>query len=238
MIKIFADHFTGPLAELSDHFFLITEGATDFEPALQIFNPDRLDSILKRFAKRYQEPEPRAVVSQWSKLYFSRLILPSAAAAILFDWQLRLDLSNMCIALDDDGGNIRFGLPSKGNRTAINNPRERFSFLVEAHLHQVIPVLSDVSGLPRKILWSNAGNILENVVQRSASILGSEHNGVCDGHHYLAARRFEDGRPNPLFEPVRYIDNDGEMQRKRRICCLRYFIPSLSICKTCPLEKA
>jgi len=238
MIKIFADQFTGPLAELADHFFLIREATTDFEPALQIFDPDRLDSILKSFAKRYEEPETRAVASQWSKLYFSRLILPSAAAAILFDWQLQLDISHMYVALDSDGGSIRFGLPSKGNRTAIKNPRERFSFLVDAHLHQVIPVLSDVSGLPRKVLWSNAGNILENVVQRSASILGSEHFGVSDGHHYLAERRFENGKTNPLFEPVRYIDNDGEIQRKRRICCLRYFIPSLSVCKTCPLEKA
>lgn len=238
MIRIFGDHFTGPLAELADNFFLISEATTDFEPALQIFNQDRLDTILKSFAKRYDEPEPRAVASQWSKLYFSRLILPTAAAAILFDWQLRLDLSNICIALDDDGGNIRFGLPSKGIQNAANNSRGRFSFLVDDHLRQVIPVLSDVSGLPRKVLWSNAGNILENVFQRSAALLGPEHQGVRDGQYCLAARRFEDGSLNPLFEPVRYVDNKSEVQRKRRICCLRYFIPSLSICKTCPLERA
>ncbi|WP_407977168.1 siderophore-iron reductase FhuF [Brucella pseudogrignonensis] len=238
MIKIFEEQFKGQFAELADHFFLIDEIATDFEPALQIFHPDRLDSILKSFAKRYEEPEPRAVASQWSKLYFARLILPAAAAAILFDWQLRLDLSNICIALDDDGGNIRFGLPSKGIQDAVNNSRERFSFLVDDHLRHVIPVLSDVSGLPHKVLWSNAGNIVENVVQRSAALLGPEHQGVRDGQDCLATRRFEDGSLNPLFEPVRYVDNKSDVQRKRRICCLRYFIPSLSICKTCPLERA
>jgi len=238
MIKIFGEQFTGPLAELADHFFLIGEMATDFEPALQIFNPDRLDSILKSFGKRYEEPEPRAVASQWSKLYFSRLILPAAAAAILFDWHLRLDLSSIQIALDDDGGNIRFALPSMGAPNTKHHSTERLSFLVVEHLRHVIPILSDVSGLPHKVLWSNAGNIVENVVQRSAALLGPDHDGVRDGQHYLLSRRFEDGSLNPLFEPVRYVDNDGEIQRKRRICCLRYFIASLSICKTCPLEKS
>ena len=237
MIRIFENHFTSQLAELADHFFLISEEAAGFEPALMVFRPDRLQSMLNRFAERYHEPEPRAVASQWSKLYFSRLILPAAAAAILFDWQLQLDLSTMRIAMDDDGGNIRFGLPSKGIQGAIHNPGERFSFLADAHLRHVIPVLSDVSGLPPKVLWSNAGNILENVVQRSAALLGSEHHGVRDGRNYLKIRRFEDGSFNPLFEPVRYIDHNGEVLRKRRICCFRYFIPALSICKTCPLEK-
>lgn len=65
MIKIFEEQFKGPLAELADHSFLIGEMATDFEPALQIFHPDRLDSILKSFGKRYEAPEPRAVASQW-----------------------------------------------------------------------------------------------------------------------------------------------------------------------------
>jgi ferric iron reductase protein FhuF len=237
MIRIFEGHFTGQLAELADHFFLISEETSNFEPALTIFNPDHLDSILKRFAKRYQEPDHRAVASQWSKLYFSRLILPTAAAAVLFDWQLQLDLSNMRIAMDDDGGNIRFGLQSKGIQGTIKNSGERFSFLADAHLRHVIPVLSDAGGLPQKVLWSNAGNILENVMQRSAALLGPEHHGVQDGRNYLKTRRFEDGSLNPLFEPVRYIEHHGEVQRKRRICCLRYFIPALSVCKTCPLEK-
>lgn len=237
MIKVLGDQFTGPLAELAETLFLMVETAPDFEPALSIFTASRLDSVLKKFSTRYGEPEPRAVASQWSKLYFSRLILPAAAAVILFDWKLELDLSTMRIALDDDGGNMRFGLRSKGTKQTPLNSKDRFSFLVDAHLSHVIPILSEVSGLPRKVLWSNAGNILETVVQRCTAFQGPEHQGVRDGQHYLATRRFDDNSLNPLFEPVRYTCHNAEKQRKRRICCLRYFIPSLSVCKTCPLEK-
>ena len=35
------------------------------------------------------------------------------------------------------------------------------------------------------------------------------------------------------------VDHDGDgPKRLRRVCCIRYLIPSLKLCSTCPLVKA
>ncbi len=83
------------------------------------------------------------------------------------------------------------------------------------------------------MLWSNAGNIAENIVGECAAQLGADHPGVVHGRALFAAKSLPDGRRNPLFEPVRYFPNRTPA-RRRRICCLRYRIAALPLCKTCP----
>lgn len=96
----------------------------------------------------------------------------------------------------------------------------------------MIAAISHASALPRKVLWSNAGTIVEHSLGELEAFLGTGHPGLDQARALLATRRWEDGANNPLFEPVLYSAEKG---RRRRICCLRYRMDDLKLCKTCPL---
>ncbi|CUX06939.1 Ferric iron reductase [Agrobacterium fabacearum S56] len=227
--------FRGDLAAIGAAL-VIKDHTRSFEPVADLMQPDRLSAILEKFSTCYQKPERRAVASQWSKIYFSKLIVPSVAASLMLDWRLPLDLDLTGITLDELCRPQAFCLTHAGSAITSQTAEERFSFVVDAHIAPVIGAVARVSGLSHKVLWSNAGNIIENVVsycEKSAPIKIS----VEQARMLLGARRLSDGEPNPLFEPVRYPDIGGTRIRKRRVCCIRYLTPSLDYCKTCPLLK-
>ena len=233
MIEPLAPLFRGALEEIGDAL-IVDDGREALEPLDALLQPDRLAAELARFASRYEQPEPRAVASQWSKLYFSRLLVPATAAAIAADWRLPLDPRQLRVALDAEGGVATVALPHAGAASPAGDAEERFGFLVTEHLPPVIDSLARASGLTRRVLWSNAGNLFERVIGHCAQLLGETHPGVQQGREVLARRRLADGTANPLAEPVRYLP-DGT--RQRRVCCLRYLIPTLLYCGTCPLDR-
>ncbi len=233
MIEPLAPLFRGALEEIGDAL-IVDDGREALEPLDTFLQGDRLAAALARFGRSYEQPEPRAVASQWSKLYFSRLLVPATAAAIAADWRLPLSPREMRFALDAQGGVATFALPHAGAASLPGDTEERFAFLVTDHLPLVIDSLARASGLTRRVLWSNAGNLFEKVVGHCAQLLGEAHPGVQQGRELLARRRFAAGTANPLAEPVRYLA-DGT--RQRRVCCLRYLITTLPYCGTCPLDR-
>ncbi|MDF2619911.1 MAG: fhuF [Xanthobacteraceae bacterium] len=233
MIEPLAPLFRGALEDVGAAL-IVDDGRGSLEPLAALLQAERLDTVLARFAARYEQPEARAVASQWSKLYFSRLLVPAVAAAIALDWRLPLAPEHMRVALDEQGGVTAFALPHPGALYPSRDAEERFGFLVDEHLPVVIDSIARVSGLSRRVLWSNAGNLFETVVSHCSGMLSEAHAGVRHGREMLARRRLSPGHANPLFEPVRYLP-DGT--RLRRVCCLRYLIPSLPYCGSCPLER-
>lgn len=233
MIEPLAPLFRGALEDIGDALF-VDDSRGSLEPLVALTQAERLDVVLARFAARYEQPEARAVASQWSKLYFSRLLVPAAAAAIALDWRLPLAPKHVRVALDEQGGVTAFALQHAGKACPPLDADERFGFLGDEHLPAVIDSIARVSGLTRRVLWSNAGNLFETVVSHCSALLGEAHVGVRHGREMLARRRLAPGRANPLYEPVRYLP-DGT--RLRRVCCLRYLIPSLPYCGSCPLER-
>ena len=247
--------FRGDLAAVGAAL-VIKDHTRSFEPVTDLMQPDRLSAILEKFSTCYQKPERRAVASQWSKIYFSKLIVPSVAAALMLDWRLPLDLGVTGITLDEFGRPGAFCLTHAGLAIAAQTAVERFSFVIDAHIAPVIGAIAGASGLSQKVLWSNAGNIVENVVSYSEKSAPAKKS-VEQARLLLRARRLSSGEPNPLFEPVRYTHTCetqvrkrrvccmpytadrfyAEPERLRRVCCIRYLIPSLAYCKTCPLPK-
>lgn len=233
MIEPLVSLFQGPLADVGATL-CVDDGRGSLEPLAALLRVERLGSVLAVFAAQYEQPEARAVASQWSKLYFSRLLVPATAAAVVADWRLPLAPEHLRVTLDAQGGIAAFALPHPGKACSSRDAEERFGFLVEEHLPPVIDSISRVSGLTRRVLWSNAGNLFENVISRCSGVLGEAHVGVRHGREMLARRRLAAGGTNQLAEPVRYPSNGT---RLRRVCCLRYLIPSLPYCGTCPLER-
>ncbi len=181
--------------------------------------------------------EMQAVATQWSKWHFSVLVPPVLIASIVADWHLPTDLAQTGIVLSPDHRTAAVRLPGAGERREVTDAHERFAMLIDGHLGAADRgAPARASGLPAKVLWSNAGNIAESIVGECAARLGADHPGVVHARALFAAKSLADGSRNPLFEPIRPFPRPHPA-RRRRICCLRYRIAALPLCKTCPLDR-
>lgn len=237
MIDALAPIFIGPLADFADRLVL----ADDPRPGVRgsdLLDPAVLGPILERFARRYDQPEPRAVASMWSKFHFWMLLTPVVAASLLLEHGLPTDLDEVEVIVAPDGQTTAFRLPHGGGRAAPADGFERFGTLVDGHIDPLIRAVSAQSGASAKVLWSNVGNLFENLLRQIEDSGMARGPGPAQARALLASRDWPGRRGNPLFEPVRYVERDGQQKRLRRVCCIRYLIPSLELCSTCPLVKA
>ena len=203
-------------------------------PLSALLETERLRELLGRYGHRYgTEQERRAVATQWSKHYFSRVVTPVIAAAILIDWRLPLSPEITALDIDADGEITALRVSSFGKAEAPSTSIDRFSFLTEEHLPLVVDAIAEASGLSRHVLWSNAGNLFEGVSRRLESVAPQGTAGIRDAMALLDTSHLDDGTRNPLFRPIVYAD-EARTMRKRRVCCARYLIPSLGFCQTCP----
>ena len=235
MIPALEPTFRGPLAAIGEQLVL-QDDPRPYVDGNELLDEDRLAALLSRFGQNYEQPEPGAVATQWSKWHFSVLLTPVLVANIANDRQLPTDLEAIGIILSEDCRTSAIRLSGEGKVVQSPNAHERFEWLIEGHLKPVIAALSRASGLPQKVFWSNAGNVAESVMRECEAFLGTDHPGVQQGIELFATRNWPAGIRNPLYQPVRYVTDSEGTHRKRRICCLRYSIPSLPYCKSCPLE--
>ncbi|CAM5327713.1 hypothetical protein MAUB1S_05687 [Mycolicibacterium aubagnense] len=201
--------------------------------ARELFDPRRIKECLTEFGRTYGKPDLQAVATQWSKWHFSVALTPVLALNIAADWQLPFSIDEIGVVLSSDSRTEGLRLPGSGQKVRFDNAHHRFSSIADDHLAPVVSALSQASKLPSKVLWSNAGNVVESVISECAAWLGEEHRAIRDARAFLASRTWPDGRRNDLFEPIRYAETGA---RRRRICCLRYRMDSLPLCKSCPLD--
>ena len=207
-------------------------------PLRTILTGDGLSDVLTRFGSAYPPSDPRGLASIWSKYYFIKLIPPVVAASLILDHRLPLHLDHLQLILDDNGLPAAFTLPDPGQRWTPTpaDAFERFDELLEHQLRPFIQALAGQVRLSPKVLWSNAGNYFEWLLGVLA--IAMPHADLTHGHQLLNARHLPDGRRNPLFQPVRYINVDGQdkPKRQRRMCCIRYRVTGLDYCSNCPLS--
>jgi ferric iron reductase protein FhuF len=207
-------------------------------PLRTILTGDGLSDVLTRFGSAYPPSDPRGLASLWSKHYFIKLIPPVVAASLILDHRLPLHLDHLQLILDDNGLPAAFKLPDPGQRWTPTpaDAFERFDELLEHQLRPFIQALAGQVRLSPKVLWSNAGNYFEWLLGVLA--IAMPHADLTHGHQLLNARHLPDGRRNPLFQPVRYINLDGQdkPKRQRRVCCIRYRVDGLDYCSNCPLS--
>lgn len=205
-------------------------------PATQLVDREYLGQLLERFASRYPGGDRRAVASLWSKWHFSALLAPSLAANLLLDHELPLDLTQARLYQSRDGQTERFALPHEGGPLPSHTVENRFAALIDGHLAPLTDALASCSGASPRVFWSNAGNYFEYFATTFATHPLARPDSAKPAFELLERRQLADGRRNPLYRPVRYhAPSDGQPQRIRRMCCLRYLIDDLGYCGNCPL---
>lgn len=196
-----------------------------------------LDGLLARYMASFGAGADRkAAASIWSKFLFSLVSTPTLIANLLLERALPVLPEQLRVELGERGEVARPWLCHGGEPLTSLAPQERFALLFDGLCAPLIEALAALSGLSPKVFWSNLGHYVEYVGQ------------TCSRHPRLSAagepllrfldlRFLPDGRRNPLYQPVRYLDLGGEAPtRVRRLCCVKYRLPDEPLCGGCPLE--
>lgn len=198
-------------------------------PASRLLDGAMMDAMMGLFAGTVGRADPRAVVSVWSLSYFTAVLPPLLSAIILLDRSpaIGLDDVGFVVAPDWRVQALKVTVEAQG---AATGP-DRFGPLVWSHLAPLIDLIAARSPVTRRVLWSNAGHVIEAFLgMLDAAVPGRP--AMAEARTLLATPLWPAGARNPLFNPVRY---EGTA-RIRRVCCMRYLIPEWKLCGICPLK--
>ncbi|WP_061241520.1 siderophore-iron reductase FhuF [Ectopseudomonas composti] len=236
MIDSLAPLFSGPLAAYGENLQLASD-QQQVVSGSQLFQPDYFAEFIRELAARHGSDDLLALTSIWSKWYFC-FLAPTVAANLLLQRELPIALSDVGVALSAEGKPLGLRLPHDGSCLPPCSPFERFSTLIQGHLEPVIEVMASVSKASPRLFWSNAGNLFEFATTQIELHPLATAGCSAPARAVLESRLRPDGRRNPLFAPVYYKDvGASEPQRLRRICCIRYRLPGIDYCSSCPLDR-
>lgn len=212
----------------------------DQSPTLRVIdllNPDLLAKQLQLFSIQYNQADRRAIASMWSKWHFSALISTTLAFNLLLEHEVPVGIEDVSVELGSNGQTRRLWISDTGRPLVSQSAFIRFTKLIDNHLAPLIAALASYSGASPKVFWSNAGNVFEHFAEALQSHPLANTDSINSARALLASRHLQDGRRNPLYQPVNYLAAaTGEgCERRRRLCCIRYLIPELEYCSNCPL---
>lgn len=250
------------LGEHGTRWAAVPDAGEEVVPATAFLEGDLLRQVILRLANNLGTARIRAVGSLWNKHYNATLLSPVLAAVARTGVGLDGSAPNVGIILSAEGLPRRlvirgperpmlFGprLPSALRRSdfgqRVTSVVELYRYVLprvlENHLAPVIERLRLVTGVSRRILWGNAGNLVADLYDKMtaegpamAAVAAADRAVVLDARHDLVS-----GERNPLFNAVRYepLDEPGlpTTIRCRLTCCQRYVLPNMPQCYTCPL---
>ncbi|GHC22271.1 siderophore-iron reductase FhuF [Aidingimonas halophila] len=230
-----SDLYVGPLDALSPPDI----GAPP-EHALtgsELQNTETLDALLEKFAAQYDHGDRRAVASLWSKWHINAVLAPTLLANLILERELPIALEDTRLVVTSEGRTERLCLAHEGTPLASRSPFIRFETLLDGHLAPLFTTLSALSGASPRVFWSNAGNVFEHYATMIEQHPQASPGIAKDAQALLESRHYPDGRRNPLYRPIRYIESrNQDVKRVRKLCCLRYLLPEIDYCGNCPLE--
>ncbi|MCA3834862.1 MAG: siderophore-iron reductase FhuF, partial [Burkholderia sp.] len=124
--------------------------------------PAHRDAVLDAMVGHYggdPAQHARALMSQWSKYYFGRAAPAGVVAALTLGRPLDMNPARTFVALDD-GMPAALYFEADALGTPCDDPAPRYAGLV-AHLGAVIDLLAAMGRVTPRVLWSNAGNLLD-----------------------------------------------------------------------------
>ena len=161
----------------------------------------------------------RAVVSVWALEAFET-VLPQVVAAVVLLGRVPCVEAAWVIG--------------EGRVTGLRAPawdEGSFAAFAAGVLRPFVAIVAERGGVSQRVLWSNAGHIVETflgMLERETGVLAGSA-----AIRELLAQPVVGGVANGLFAPVRYVNG----RRFRRVCCLRFLVPSWRICLICPLPE-
>ncbi|SEQ42746.1 ferric iron reductase protein FhuF [Faunimonas pinastri] len=237
-----AAFLSAPLSNYLDAFVL----ADDPRPGIRVselLRPDVLPDFLCWDGTCHERSDRRAVCSLWSLAYFHRLIPLTVMSGALLGLDLPVGMDETEVIFDEHRMPVAIRLPHEGEISVETDPFIRFDPLVREHLEPMVTAVSRAAGISQKLLWNNAGHLLEwllgELSTRTVSACAScFRNATCNWNALVRQQHWPDGDRNCLFDPVRYELVDGQPVSWRKVCCIRYLLPEHGFCSYCPHLRA
>lgn len=200
---------------------------------------EHLPLLLAAMREHYAGDDARALLSQWSKYYFSLVIPPAVAVAQRLRRPLHMALDASYLLLRE-GMPQAVWLPADAVGEACDDPALRYRSLCLEHLAPQIEALAAAARIAPRVLWSNGGHTLEYALSTMAGSTHAGHAGPDQAFLFERQAFFDSGQPNPLLHAIRYVKPPSpalpDPLRVRRVCCLRYLLPGEEmLCSSCPL---
>lgn len=198
--------------------------------------PDHVPLLLEAMRRHYDGEDARALLSQWSKYYFSLVVPAAVATALVLQRPLHMPWED-CVLLLRNGMPHALYLPADALGPVSSDGAIRYASLCVEHLTPLVEALAGAARLAPRVLWSNVGHTLEYAL----STVADSPLALADRRFLLGrAEFFGTGQPNPLLQVIRYVKPDNpelpNPLRVRRTCCLRYLLPGEKmLCSSCPL---
>jgi ferric iron reductase protein FhuF len=236
MIEILRPIFTGDLAGCGDAVVLPDDERPAI-PGAKLLEPATIDAVLDAYAAGYPGADRRAVASFWTQWYFARLLPPVMAAGLLLDRGFPIALAEIAVIRAPEGHPIAFRMAHDGTPAGEPDIFQRFDRLIRGHIEPFITAWAPHTRVAPRLYWNNAAVYLDWILGEIAAhpLVGAM---AADAACLLRRRDRPDGTPNPLFEPIQTIEENGEARQWRRLCCLRYRLPEVAECGTCPHLRA
>jgi len=197
---------------------------------------DHLPALLGAMRQHYAGDDARALLSQWSKYYFSLIIPAAVVAAQVLRRPLRMALETSTLVLRH-GMPHAMWLPAGALGAISDDPAQRYRSLCLEHLAPQIALFAASAKIPQRVLWNNVGHALEYALSTL-----TDGKDAAQEMAYIFERQafFETTQPNPLYRAIRYVTPVSPQlpnpMRVRRICCLRNQLPGEKmLCSSCPL---
>ena len=186
-------------------------------PSAHFLSGEAFSTHITRFSRRFNIEPNRFLVSLWSQKYLGTVIIPVMALAMVGGIALNADIESTAVVLTGDGEPVAVRLPST---FSTQSSESAASLLTSTHLAPLIEALAEESGLSRKVLWGNAAHYLEWIIGQ-----------FCDGNA-------QPSLPGPMTNAIRYVEENGNRVRRRKVCCLRDRVPGVESCGSlCPERK-
>jgi ferric iron reductase protein FhuF len=205
-------------------------------PAGALLDTNMKAAISVRFARRFQDYEPRAALSIWIKWYINVIIPPTLLCDLFLRLQLPLSLAHTTFIIGDDARVTAVKICGSPISVDAGDAFDRFGHLIFDHFEPLIELWSARSDVTRRVLWSNVGNTFEAMLAKVEAVSGRTER-LDDARWLMTQQLWKGGRPNPIYGAVHYVKRDDANIRLRRICCLQYLLPDRRFCKACPVEE-
>ncbi|MBL1273635.1 MAG: siderophore-iron reductase FhuF [Oceanospirillales bacterium] len=236
-IPALAHLFVGDFERYRDVLVLKGQDQRTGIPAMDLVSAEGMARLLCEYQKSHSGNDQRALISLWSKHYFSKLIVPVATANLVAGHELPVALNQIEVIIGEGGVPEAFRLPHGGRPFQLppENPFERFRELMDNNFSPLIDGWCDHIKISRRVLWSNAATYFERLI-RTLEAGSVPHQMLADGRQLIELDRRPNGSVNPMASPVRYVERgEGcEAQLQRRHCCIRYRLPGMALCGNCP----
>ena len=234
MIPSLAPCFEGSFAPWRD-VLRIGDIEAETVPGARLLDPRVTEALIGRFAAECRGGDRRAIVSMWTQWYFGATIIPTTAALLALDRVLPIALADVAVAFGPHGRPEAVILPHDGAMRGQQGGADGLDELLDGHVAPLIGHLSASFDVSSRLLWTNAATMLEWTLGEVSAPVATV---IAGARRRLSERSDAAGRRHPMCGAVRYVQDDGESVRRRRLCCLRYLLPGVPSCAgLCPLPE-